>query len=90
LKKDGIQISLLDVACLTLCKMWLQENVAKWLPIVFGSKIYLCMRKYNIFYIVFNFDFVDEMNFFVPLCVMKENVLEKDMKQKSCKVFTLL
>jgi hypothetical protein len=30
------------------------------------------------------------MNYLIPLCVHEKYVFQKDMKQKSCKVFNLL
>jgi len=59
-----------------VCKMWQQVNMAKWTPIVFGSKTYLWMRKYKIVVIFFSFDFEGEMNYSIPLCV---NVLERNL-----------
>jgi len=57
LKMDGIQKKWLNVACKwsILCKMWHQENMAKWLPIVCCSKNNTKMNKYNIVLIVLKF-----------------------------------
>jgi hypothetical protein len=62
--------------------MWLQETMVKWLPIVFGSKIYLWMRIYNIVVIVFSFDFEGEMNYLVPLCVHERECASKRYETK--------
>jgi hypothetical protein len=45
------------------------RKCGKMVTHVFGSDIYLWMKKYNIVVIIFNFDFEGEMNYFVPLCV---------------------
>jgi hypothetical protein len=57
LKMDGIQKKWLNVACKwsILCKMWHQENMAKWLPIVCCSKNNTKMNEYNIVLIVLKF-----------------------------------
>jgi hypothetical protein len=45
LKMDGIQISLLDVACLTSMQNAAAKKCGKMITHCFGSKIYLWMRK---------------------------------------------
>jgi hypothetical protein len=56
LKMDGIQIFLLDVACLDFMQNVVARKHEKWLPI-FLSKLFFWMKKYNNVVIVFNFDF---------------------------------
>jgi hypothetical protein len=69
LKMDGIEISLLDVACLTFMQNVATRKRGKMITHFFGSKFYFWMKKYNIVVIVFNFDFEGEMNYLVPICV---------------------
>jgi hypothetical protein len=58
-------------------KIWEQRNLAIWLPIVFGSKTYLWMKKYNIVVIVFSFNFEGEMNFNSIMCIWKKMCLKE-------------
>jgi hypothetical protein len=90
LKMDGIQVSLLDVACLNYMQNVIARKLGKMITHFFGSKTYIWMRKYNIVVIVFNFDFEGEMNYFVPYVYMRANVFERDMKPKICNFFNLV
>jgi hypothetical protein len=51
LKMDGIQKKWLNIVCKLsiLCKMWHQENMAKWLPIVCYSKKILKWKNTTLF-----------------------------------------
>jgi hypothetical protein len=84
---DGIQISLLDVACLTSMQSVVAKKMKKWLHIVFDSKNYLWMGKYNIVVIVFNLNFEGEMNCIIPLCV-HERMYLKDIWNKNLSKFS--
>jgi hypothetical protein len=55
LKMDGIQISLLDVACLSSMQNVVARKCGKMITHFFGSKTYLWIRKYKIVVIVFSF-----------------------------------
>jgi hypothetical protein len=84
---DGIQISLLDVSCLTSMQNVVAKKMKKWWPIIFGLKVYLWMKKYNIVVIVFNSDFEGEMNCLIPLCV-HERVYLKNIWNKNLAKFS--
>ncbi len=51
------------------------KKIGKMVPIVFGSKTYIWMRKYKIVVIVFSFDFEGEMNCLIPLCVHEKKCI---------------
>jgi hypothetical protein len=84
---DGIKKKLLDVAYLISMQNVVAKKVKKWLPIFFGSKIYLWMGKYNIVVIVFSLNFAGEMNCLIPLCV-HEKVYLKDIRNKNLSKFS--
>jgi hypothetical protein len=87
LKMDGIQKFLLDVTCLNYMQNVVARKHGNMITHFFGSKISIWMRKYNIIVIVFNFDFEGEMNYLFHYVYMRENVFERDMKQKFLQSF---
>jgi len=72
-----------------LCKMRYQINMAKWLPIVFGSKLtYLWMKKYNIVVVVFNFDFWKWNELFSSIMCTWERMCLKKIWNKNLAKFS--
>jgi len=69
-------------------KMWYQ-TLAKWLPILFGSKLtYLWMKKYNIVVVVFNFDFWKWNELFSSIMCTWEKMCLKKIWNKNLTKFS--
>jgi hypothetical protein len=90
---DGIQFSLLDVVCLTSMQNVVARKHGKMITHCFWFKILSLDEDIQHFCHCFSSNFEGEMNYLVPLCVHERKCISKNqrnMKQKSCKVFNLL
>ncbi len=87
LKMDGIQISLLNVVCLTSMQNVVTRKRGKMITYCFWVKnLSLDKDIQNIVVIVFSFDFEGEMNYLIPLCVHEKECASKIYKTKNLQV----